>query len=106
MPAEFDHTPLVTDCIMGMLNKYNSGITQDQFYAMNIIDTTDVTEDDVRSVNREVIAFCRENGCYAALPPFEEGAFIDQISSLESSGYSRRLLFNPIRSLSNYFCIK
>lgn len=78
MPAEFDYTPLVTDCIMGMLNKYNSGITQDQFYAMNIIDTTDVTESEMASVNQEVITFCKENGCYAALPPFEEGAFVDQ----------------------------
>lgn len=70
--------PVVADCVLSLLEKCNSGITKDQFYHLNIVDSTDVTEDDMNEVNDEVIHFCRDNGCYAALPPFEEGAFIDR----------------------------
>ena len=73
-----DHLPLVFDCVLNALNSYNSGISRDQFYSMNILDVTDVTEDDMGAVNQGVIEYCKENGCYAALPPFEEGAFIDR----------------------------
>jgi len=73
-----EYIPLVSDCILNMFNSYNSGITKDQFYSMNILDATDVSEDDMREVNQEVIQYCKENGCYAALPPFEEGAFVDR----------------------------
>lgn len=72
-----EYMPLVSDCILTMLNGYNSGITQEQFYNQNIVDATEVTESDMQAVNDEVIQFCQENGCYAALPPFEEGSFID-----------------------------
>ena len=78
MGEKFDYMPLVSDCVLNALNNYNSGITKDQFYSMNILDVTDVTEDDMRVVNQGVIEYCRENGCYAALPPFEEGVFIDR----------------------------
>ena len=78
MSQNLDHLPEVSDCIMGMLNEYNSGISQEQFYHQNIVDATDVTEEDMGAVNAEVIQFCKENGCYAALPPFEEGSFIDR----------------------------
>lgn len=73
-----EYMPLVSDCILNLLNSYNSGITKDQFYSMNILDTTGVSEFDMGAVNSDVIQFCKENGCYAALPPFEEGAFIDR----------------------------
>jgi len=78
MENKFDYMPLVSDCVLTALSNYNSGISKDQFYSMNILDATDVTEDDMRDVNEGVIQYCRENGCYAALPPFEEGAFIDR----------------------------
>lgn len=68
----------VSACINNMLNNYNTGISQEQFYKNNIVDATDVTEDDMQSVNAEVIQYCKENGAFAALPPFEEGSFIDQ----------------------------
>lgn len=68
----------VSDCIISMLNNYNIGISQEQFYQNNIIDSTDVTEDDMRAVNDEVIQYCKDNGAFAALPPFEEGSFIDR----------------------------
>ena len=73
-----EYMPQVSDCILGMFDTYNSGISKDQFYSMNIVDATDVTESDMRVVNDGVIEYCKENGCYAALPPFEEGAFIDR----------------------------
>lgn len=68
----------VSECIISMLNNYNTGISQEQFYQNNIVDSTDVTEDDMRAVNDEVIQYCKENGAFAALPPFEEGSFIDR----------------------------
>ena len=68
----------VSACINTMLNNYNTGISQEQFYKNNIVDATDVTEEDMQSVNAEVIQYCKENGAFAALPPFEEGSFIDQ----------------------------
>lgn len=68
----------VADCIINMLNNYNISISQDQFYRMNIVDSTDVSEEDMRAVNDEVIQYCKDNGAFAALPPFEEGAFIDR----------------------------
>lgn len=68
----------VSECINNMLNNYNTGISQEQFYKNNIVDATDVTEEDMRAVNAEVIQYCKENGAFAALPPFEEGSFIDQ----------------------------
>ena len=68
----------VSACINNMLNNYNTGISQEQFYKNNIVDATDVTEEDMQSVNAEVIQYCKENGAFAALPPFEEGSFIDQ----------------------------
>lgn len=77
MEKDFDFTPLVADCVMNMLNGYNTGITQEQFYSQNIIDVSDVTEEMGRAVNAELIQYTKENGCYAALPPFEEGSFID-----------------------------
>ena len=67
----------VSECINNMLNNYNTGISQEQFYKNNIVDATDVTEEDMRAVNAEVIQYCKENGAFAALPPFEEGSFID-----------------------------
>lgn len=68
----------VSECIISMLNNYNTGISQEQFYQNNIVDSTDVTEEDMRSVNAEVIQYCKDNGAFAALPPFEEGSFIDR----------------------------
>ena len=68
----------VAACINNMLNNYNSGITQEQFYSNNIVDATDVTEEDMRDANDAVIQYCKENGAFAALPPFEEGSFIDR----------------------------
>ena len=73
-----EHLPLVVDCVRHMLDNYNAGISKEQFYSKNILDVTDVTESDMGAVNQEVIEYCRENGCYAALPPFEEGVFIDR----------------------------
>ena len=78
MENEINSISSVTDCVMHMLDGYNSGISKDAFYANNIVDSTDVTEDDMRIVNSDVIDFCRENGCYAALPLFEEGSYIDR----------------------------
>lgn len=78
MANEINPISSVTDCVMRMLDGYNSGISKDAFYSNNIVDSTDVTEDDMRSVNLDVIHFCKENGCYAALPPFEEGSYIDR----------------------------
>lgn len=77
MSNTVDHITEVSEVIYNMLTAYNTGITEDQFYSLNILDATDVSEDDMRSVNDGVIEYCKENGCYAALPPFEEGAFID-----------------------------
>lgn len=77
MSTALDHLPVVSDVILNMLNGYNTGITEEQFYSLNILDSTEVSENDMRSVNDGVIQYCKENGCYAALPPFEEGAFID-----------------------------
>lgn len=64
------------DCILRMTSDQNSGISRAQFYSMNLIDATDVSEDDLKSANQEVISYCAENEHYAALPPFEEGGFI------------------------------
>ena len=69
---------MVSDCILHMFDTYNSGITKEEFFSKNIIDATDVSEDDMRAVNDEVVQYCKQNGCYAALPPFEEGVFIDR----------------------------
>ena len=68
----------VSACINNMLNNYNTGISQEQFYKNNIVDATDVSEEDMQLVNDGVIQYCKENGAFAALPPFEEGSFIDQ----------------------------
>ena len=76
--ADIETKSIVSDCILHMLNGYNSGITQEQFYKNNIVDTSDITEAMMKEVNDEVIEYCRENGCYAALPPFEHGSFIDR----------------------------
>ena len=78
MEDNIDYMKQVSDCVMPMLDHYNTGISQEQFYRMNIVDVTDVSEDDMRAANAGVIQYCRDNGCYAALPPFEEGAFIDR----------------------------
>lgn len=67
----------VTDCITVLLQSYNSGISQEQFYAANILDVTDVAESDLVSANREVLSFCAKNGVLAALPLFETGSYID-----------------------------
>ena len=78
MANKSEYIPMVSDCILHMFDTYNSGITKEEFFSKNIIDATDVSEDDMRAVNAEVIQYCNQNGCYAALPPFEEGAFIDR----------------------------
>ena len=78
MPYEFDHTAIASDCIMNMLNRYTTGMSQDQFYSANIIDTSDVTEQMMHEQNDGVVEYCKTNGCFAALPPFERGSFIDR----------------------------
>lgn len=78
MAEEFDYTPLVADCIMTMLSRYSTGVPKDEFYSKNILDVSDVAEDDMSATSPEVIQYCKDNGCYAALPPFEEGVFIDR----------------------------
>lgn len=69
---------MVSDCVMHMLDNLNPGITKDEFWTKNILDTTDVTEIDMDNANSEVVNYCKENGSYAALPIFEEGAFVDR----------------------------
>ncbi len=68
----------VDSYIKSALDSYNTGISKEQFYSMNIVDATDVSMEDMNSVRTELIQYCKDNGCYAALPPFEEGAFIDK----------------------------
>lgn len=61
------------------LTAKNPGISEDQFYNdNNIVDFTDVSTDDMREVNDGIMEFSKINGCYAALPPFEKGSFIDR----------------------------
>ena len=69
---------MVDDYIKNTLDNFNTGLTKDQFYSLNIVDATDISEDDMRNSREAMAQFCKENGCYAALPPFEEGAFIDK----------------------------
>lgn len=78
MSVSFDHLAPESECLWYMLNSRNSGISKDQFFASNLIDATDVLESDMQAVNADVVEFCANNGCYAALPPFEEGSFIDR----------------------------
>ena len=68
----------VDDYIKNTLDSYNTGLTKEQFYSLNIVDATDVSLADMNAVRDGFIQYCKENGCYAALPPFEEGAFIDR----------------------------
>ena len=68
----------VRQFITSALDSRNRGITEDQFYSLNLIDATDVTEEELTNATEGVIGYCKDNGCYAALPPFEEGAFIDR----------------------------
>lgn len=63
--------------VLHTLNKCNSGLSQEEFYSANIIDATNVTETDMHNNNDNTCQFIKDNGCYAALPPFEEGSFID-----------------------------
>lgn len=67
----------VANYVFGSLNSHNRGITESQFYAKNILDATGVSEKDMQKANDSVVQYCKDVGCYAALPPFEEGAFID-----------------------------
>ena len=76
--SNFVRNTTVRDYITSTLDSYNRGLTQDQFYALNIIDTTGVSEEELDTAANSVIQYCKDNGCYAALPPFEEGAFIDR----------------------------
>ena len=78
MPTDIDMEIMAANCITAMLNNYNTGISKEQFYAKNIVDSTDVTEDDMSAANDAVIQYCDENRAFAALPPFEEGSFIDR----------------------------
>ena len=73
-----NYLPLVSDCILTMLNGYNAGLTQEQFYSKNILDVTSVSDADLSLSSSGVIQYCKDNGCYAALPPFEEGVFVDK----------------------------
>ena len=65
------------ECITNLLQTYNSGITQEQFYSANILDVTGVAESDMQAVGTDVVDYCTANGALAALPPFERGSFID-----------------------------
>lgn len=76
MPDEY--TKIISECVTGLLDGYNRGIARDEFYALNIVDTSDVVEEDMQASSSGVVSYCFENGCYAALPPFEEGAYIDK----------------------------
>ena len=67
-----------SECLWNMFNARNSGISREQFYANNIVDTTDVLESDMQAANDAIVQYSADNGCYAALPPFEEGSFIDR----------------------------
>ena len=69
---------VVDDYIKNALDNYNTGLTKEQFYSLNIIDATDVSMEDMNNTRNEFIQYCKDNGCYAALPPFEEGSFIDR----------------------------
>lgn len=64
--------------IINKLNALNKGMTKRDFFDNNIIDFTDVTYGDMMLIADEVLQFGKDNGCYAALPPFETGSFIDR----------------------------
>ena len=68
----------VADYLQTTLGGFNTGLSEEQFYAMNIVDATDVSIADMQAVKDKFIQYCTDNGCYAALPPFEEGSFIDK----------------------------
>ena len=63
--------------IIESLNSKNSGVSKEEFYKSNILDFSDVSWDDMRAIDNELLRFGKENGCYAALPLFEKGSFID-----------------------------
>ena len=65
-------------CITSNIDSRNRGLSEDQFYACNLVDATNVTEADLELAKEGVFQYCKDNGGYAALPPFEEGAFVDR----------------------------
>ncbi len=76
----------IAEFIYTNLSLRNKGISKEEFYANNIVDFTDVLVEDMYpldkagkpSMCKDWFNYSIQNGHYAALPPFEEGSFIDR----------------------------
>ena len=107
---EVNRDRMVKDYITNALNNFNTGMTEEQFYSMNIVDATDVSMDDMNNLRNEITQFWKDNGCYSALPPFEEGAFIDRterryfhwkVLEVQEDYYRMVLEFYPLLIIDN-----
>lgn len=59
------------------LTKRNKGISFSDCMKMNIVDYTNVTSEKQKSLESELVSFVKDEGVWAALPPFEAGFYMD-----------------------------
>lgn len=76
-PKECYVDPRVFNFVNNELTKRNKGISFLDCMKMNIVDYTNVTSEKQKSLESEFASFIKDEGVWAALPPFEAGFYMD-----------------------------